>query len=84
MKKTLLIGLFLNLYCCQKPDDKCGQVIQKTMINNKYYFVLQTEEYVHYYSNPSNPTIPDDGVRQGAVTKEVYDSFTVGDTYCSE
>ena len=84
MKKTLLIGLFLSLYCCQKPDDKCGQVIQKKMINNKYYFVLQTEEYVHYYSNPSNPTIPDDGVRQGAVTKEVYDSFSVGDTYCSE
>ncbi|MEK9739691.1 MAG: hypothetical protein VW262_00740 [Flavobacteriaceae bacterium] len=54
------------------------------MISEKYYFILQTDEYVHYYSNPSNPTIPDDGIRQGAVTKEVYDSFSVGETYCTE
>ena len=84
MKKILFIGVLISLNCCQKPDEKCGQIIQKTMISEKYYFILQTDENIHYYSNPSNPTIPDDGIRQGAVTKEVYDSFSVGEKYCTE
>ena len=49
-----------------------------------FYFVLQTDEYVNYYNNPGQPNLPDDGVRQGIVTREAYDKFEVGEEYCSE
>jgi hypothetical protein len=45
---------------------------------------LQTDEYINYYNNPGQPNLPDDGVRQGLVTKETYDNFEVGEEYCSE
>ena len=48
------------------------------------YFVLQTDDYVRSYGDPNLPGIPDDGVRQGSVTKENYERFDIGDEYCSE
>ena len=39
---------------------------------------------MNYYNNPNQPNLPDDGVRQGVVSKEVYESFDVGEEYCSE
>jgi hypothetical protein len=46
--------------------------------------VLQTDDYVRSYGDPNLSGIPDDGVRQGSVTKENYERFDVGDEYCSE
>ena len=69
---------------CQKSDERCGIIIQKIEINKILYFVLQTDEYINYYNNPNQPNLPDDGVRQGVVSKEVYENFDVGEEYCSE
>jgi len=42
------------------------------------------DEYINYYNNPGQPNLPDDGVRQGIVTREAYDKFEIGEEYCSE
>jgi hypothetical protein len=85
MDKGLLILVILMLFIkCQKSDERCGIIIQKVEIQTTLYFVLQTDEYINYYNNPGQPNLPDDGVRQGLVTKETYDNFEVGEEYCSE
>jgi hypothetical protein len=85
MDKGLLILVILMLFTkCQKSDERCGIIIQKVEIQTTLYFVLQTDEYINYYNNPGQPNLPDDGVRQGLVTKETYDNFEVGEEYCSE
>lgn len=71
------------MLACQVSEDRCGIVIQKVEIENSYYFVLQTDEYINYYNTPSQPNLPDDGVRQGLVSKEIYDKFEIGDEYCA-
>ena len=38
----------------------------------------------NYYNTPQDSALPDNGVRQGTVSKEIYDSFEIGDEYCSE
>ena len=84
MKKLLLFAFIILIFNCQKEDDLCGQIIQKVAQGTNYYFVLQTDDYVRSYGDPNLPGIPDDGVRQGSVTKENYERFDIGDEYCSE
>ncbi len=84
MKKGIILVLGLGFIQCQKENDKCGQIIQKVNREGIYYFVLQTDENVHYYSTPNNFNIPDDGIRQGIVSKETYDSYAVGNNYCTD
>jgi len=76
----LLMFVFFN---CQKEEQRCGQIIQKVNQNDSYYFVLQTDEYSRSYGDFTNPEIADDGIRQGSVSKEIYDAFEVGDEYCA-
>jgi len=73
MRKFLFFGVFLTLLSCQASDERCGTIIQKVERNNTFYFVLQTDEYINYYNTPNQPNLPDDGVRQGIVSKEVFD-----------
>jgi hypothetical protein len=84
MKKILLILSLFTTFACQTDDERCGQIIQKVEINGGFYFVLQTDEFINQFNTPNRPSLPDDGVRQGSVTKGIYDSFEVGDDYCSE
>ena len=84
MKKLFLFLMMLSFLNCQKEDERCGQIIQKVAQNAVYYFVLQTDENIRSYGDQNLPSIPDDGVRQGSVSKEVYESFEVGDEYCAE
>lgn len=84
MKRLFFFILMFALSNCQKEDDRCGQIIQKVTQNSVYYFILQTDDYQNRYTDPDLPGIPDDGVRQGSVSKENYDSFQVGEDYCSE
>ena len=68
---------------------KRNDVIKKNLLTTveidlNYYFVLQTDEYINYLNNPSQPNLPDDGVRQGKVSEEIYNNFEVGEIYCSQ
>ena len=84
MRKLISILFILSFLNCQLNDNKCGIIIQKIDRETSYYFVIQTDEYINIYNNPSQPNLPDDGIRQGIVSKEVYENFEIGDEYCSE
>ena len=83
MGKFILFGISLILSSCQNNDEKCGQIIQKAINNSTYYFIIQTDNDSNYYDENSTG-IPDDGIRQGSVSEEIYNSFKIGDEYCSE
>ena len=84
MRKLILLGISLILCSCQNNDEKCGQIIQKAINNSVYYFIIQTDNDSNNYYNENSPGIPDDGIRQGSVSEEIYNSFEIGDEYCSE
>jgi len=83
MRRLILFGISLILSSCQNNDEKCGQIIQKAINNSTYYFIIQTDNDSNYYDENSTG-IPDDGIRQGSVSEEIYNSFKIGDEYCSE
>tara|TARA_B100000767_G_C19746357_1_gene528720 strand:+ start:1797 stop:2054 length:258 start_codon:yes stop_codon:yes gene_type:complete len=84
MRKLILLGISLILCSCQNNDEKCGQIIQKAINNSVYYFIIQTDNDSNNYYDENSPGIPDDGIRQGSVSEEIYNSFEIGDEYCSE
>ncbi|MDB4228906.1 hypothetical protein N9786_01295 [Flavobacteriaceae bacterium] len=84
MRKLILFGICLILSSCQNNNEKCGQIIQKAINNSIYYFIIQTDNDSNNYYDENSPGIPDDGIRQGSVSEEIYNSFKTGDEYCSE
>ena len=84
MRKLILFGISLILSSCQNNDEKCGKIIQKAINNSTYYFIIQTDNDSNNYYDDNSPGIPDDGIRQGSVSEEIYNSFKIGDEYCSE
>ena len=84
MRKLILFGIILILSSCQNNNEKCGQIIQKAINNSIYYFIIQTDNDSNNYYDENSPKIPDDGIRQGSVSEEIYNSFKIGDEYCSE
>jgi hypothetical protein len=84
MRKLILFGIILILSSCQNNNEKCGQIIQKAINNSIYYFIIQTDNDSNNYYDENSPGIPDDGIRQGSVSEEIYNSFKIGDEYCSE
>ena len=84
MRKLILFGISLILSSCQNNNEKCGQIIQKAINNSIYYFIIQTDNDSNNYYDENSPGIPDDGIRQGSVSEEIYNSFKIGDEYCSE
>ena len=84
MRKLILFGISLILSSCQNNNEKCGQIVQKAINNSIYYFIIQTDNDSNNYYDENSPGIPDDGIRQGSVSEEIYNSFKIGDEYCSE
>ena len=84
MRKLILFGICLILSSCQNNNEKCGQIIQKAINNSIYYFIIQTDNDSNNYYDENSPGIPDDGIRQGSVSEEIYNSFKIVDEYCSE
>jgi hypothetical protein len=84
MRKLILFGIILILSSCQNNNEKCGQIIQKAINNSIYYFIIQTDNDSNNYYDENSPRIPDDGIRQGSVSEEIYNSFKIGDEYYSE
>jgi len=72
MKKFLFISLLLILSC---NDNDCGDIVDKYERDGKYFFTL-----IRGISNNNNS----EGGGQAEVTKETYESFSVGQEYCLE
>lgn len=85
MINNILIYLLFILFfiTCQRSNERCGQIVQKVSQNNVYYFILQTDDYANSYGDPELPIIPDDGIRQGSISKETYEAFNIGEDYCA-
>lgn len=83
-KKIFFLALMLSFFNCNQSDKRCGIIIQKVERDQFFYFVLQTDDYINYYNNPNQPDLPDNGVRQGMVSKATYENFDLGEEYCSE
>ena len=77
MKKIILI-IYLFFISCDTSNE-CGQIIDKyETLTEKYYFNLINRTGTQTSSNIGGAG------GEAEVTKEIYDSFNIGDEYCLE
>ena len=80
MKKYIL--LILLFWQCSPQEEKCGDIIDKVIINGNYYFVMNAANSVFIGSPDDLTTYLPDGAVSGQVSENVYNNFDVGDEYC--
>ena len=73
MKKIILITYLFFISC--DTSNECGDIVDKYVRDGKYFFTLTRGN-----SNNNNS----EGGGQAEVTKETYESFSVGQEYCLE
>mgnify|MGYP006249277911 CR=1 FL=1 len=81
--KRILIILFIvfSIQSC-KSDDKCGEIINKVIVENNYKFILCFSNCSRNTGSNSNPSVPVEG--EVPVTKNIYNEFEIGEDYCAE
>ena len=72
MKKFLFI---ISLFFISCADNNCGDIVDKYERDGKYFFTL---------TRGNNNNNNSEGGGQAEVTKETYESFSVGQEYCLE
>jgi len=79
---VLLSNLGTN---CSSDNTRCGDIIEKQIVNGKFYFIMDAGSDIFNTNNNSgiDSYVPDNSV-SGEVTQNIYESFNVGDEYCSE
>ena len=79
----LLISIFW--VGCTSDNSRCGDIIEKQIVNGKFYFIMDAGSDIFNTNNNSgiDSYVPDNSV-SGEVTQNIYESFNVGDEYCSE
>ena len=81
--------LFCFLICmlsvgCGSENSRCGDIIDKQIVNAKFYFIMNAESNIfNTNNNDLNSYVPDNSV-SGEVSESVYNSFSVGEEYCAE
>tara|TARA_B100000767_G_C19557241_1_gene447513 strand:- start:391 stop:639 length:249 start_codon:yes stop_codon:yes gene_type:complete len=78
LKLILFFTFFLN---CQKQDD-CIIIIQKKNIDEKFYFLFESENITNNFSNPDSTNIPDK-FSSGEVDIQTYQKYSIGEVYCN-
>jgi hypothetical protein len=73
VKKSSLLLSFLLLFISCSKELGCEKILQKEIINGKYYFYWG--ERINSQDTYYEPLV-------GSVSKEAYDSINIGDTYC--
>tara|TARA_B100000925_G_C21901719_1_gene427392 strand:- start:402 stop:641 length:240 start_codon:yes stop_codon:yes gene_type:complete len=79
LKKLLFISLIV-FFSCSK-NKKCGEIVQKYIQNDKYYFAMIA---INSSNNSNNTTGGGDVFGDAEVSIEIYNSFEIGDEYCIE
>ena len=72
-----------SLISCKK-DDKCGVIIDKVIVEDRYYFVFDSDDFNQFGGVDINQTIyyiPDNR-SSGEVSRDVYNNFSIGEEYC--
>ena len=78
-----ILFLIFALISCKK-DDKCGVIIDKVIVENRYYFVFDSDDFNQFGGVDMNQTIyyiPDNR-SSGEVSQDIYNKFSVGEEYC--
>jgi len=77
--------LGLTLISCKK-EEKCGTIIDKVIIENRYYFIFDSDEFNQFGGTGVNQTVyyVPDNRSSGEVTEDVYTKFRIGEEYCQQ
>jgi|TARA_Y100000389_G_C17320692_1_gene442879 hypothetical protein len=83
-KKIFFFLIGLGIISCSSDDSRCGNIIDKQIINGKYYFIFDVNSDIfNTNNNDNNSYIPDNSV-SGEVSSADFDKFSIGQEYCSE
>ena len=78
--------LLISIFCvsCESDNSRCGDIIDKQNVNGKYYFILNADSNIfNTNGGEMDSYVPDNSV-SGEVSASIYNSFSVGQEYCSE
>ena len=80
----IIFSVFAFTLISCKKDDKCGVIIDKVIVDNRYYLIFNSSDFNQFGGTGINQSIyylPDNR-SSGEVNKNVYNKFSVGDEYC--
>tara|TARA_B100000579_G_C22514515_1_gene703159 strand:- start:102 stop:374 length:273 start_codon:yes stop_codon:yes gene_type:complete len=83
-KYKIIFSVFVfNLISC-KEDDKCGVIIDKVIVENRYYFIFDSDNFNQFGGTDVNQTIyyVPDNRSSGEVSQYIYNKFSIGEEYC--
>ena len=81
--KIIFSILAFTLMSCKK-DEKCGVIMDKVIIENRYYFIFDSDDFNQFGGTGINQTIyyVPDNRSSGEVSNDVYTKFKIGEEYC--
>ena len=80
----IIFSVFAFTLISCKKDDKCGVIIDKVIVDNRYYLIFNSSDFKQFGGTGINQSIyyVPDNRSSGEVNKNVYNKFSVGDEYC--
>lgn len=81
MKKTLLLLVVLLTQGCVK-DERCGKIINKVIVEDRYFFILDAQNSLNVGSANDPGGYIRDNNASGEVSQAIYDQFNIGEEYC--
>ena len=80
----IIFSVFAFILISCKKDDKCGVIIDKVIVDNRYYLIFNSSDFNQFGGTGINQSIyyVPDNRSSGEVNKNVYNKFSVGDEYC--
>lgn len=67
-----------------KKDEMCVIIIDKAIIENRYYFIFDSDDFNQFGGTGINQTIyyVPDNRSSGEVNMDIYNKFMPGEEYC--
>ena len=80
----IIFSVFAFILISCKKDDKCGVIIDKVIVKDRYYFIFDSDTFNQFGGTDVNQTVyyVPDNRSSGEVSQDVYNKFSVGDEYC--
>ena len=80
----IIFSVFAFTLISCKKDDECGVIIDKVIVDNRYYLIFNSDDFNQFGGTGINQSIyyVPDNRSSGEVNKNVYNKFSVGDEYC--
>ena len=80
----IIISVYtISLISCKK-DEMCGIIIDKAIIENRYYFIFDSDDFNQFGGTGINQTIyyVPDNRSSGEVNEDIYNKFKISEEYC--